>query len=142
MGSPLSPILADIVMQDLELKAIKNLDFEIPVYYRYVDDILLITPANRVDIILNAFNSIHSRLQFTVEYEKNKSISFLDLNLSVINDTLYIDWYKKETCSGRYLHWYSRHPMCYKVGMIYGLIDRALLLSHPIFQQKKFGICD
>jgi len=38
MGFPLSPILADIVMQDLEVKAIKNLDFEIPVYYRYVDD--------------------------------------------------------------------------------------------------------
>jgi len=79
MGFPLSPILADIVMQDLEVKAIKNLDFEIPVYYRYVDDILLITPANRVDIILNSFNSIHNRLQFTVEYEKNRSISFLDL---------------------------------------------------------------
>jgi len=136
MGSPLSPILADIVMQDLELKAIKNLDFEIPVYYRYVDDILLITPANKVDTILNVFNSIHNRLQFTLEYEKKKSISFLDLNLVVINDTLYIDWYKKETCSGRYLHWYSGHPMCHKVGMIYGLIDRALLLSHPIFQQK------
>jgi len=100
MGSPLSPILADVVMQDLELKAIKNLDFEIPVYYRYVDDILLITPAYKVDTILNAFNNIHSRLQFTVEYEKNKSISFLDLNLSVINDTLYINWYKKETYSG------------------------------------------
>jgi len=24
----------------------------------------------------------------------------------------------------------------HKVGMIYGLIDRALLLSHPIFQPK------
>jgi len=60
---------------------------------------------------------------------------FLDLNLSVINDTLYIDWYKKKTCLGRYLHYWSGHPMCHKVGMIYGL-DRALLLSNLIFQQK------
>jgi len=136
MGSPLSPILADIVMQDLELKAVNNLDFEIPAYYRYVDDILLITPANKVDTILNSFNNIHSRLQFTVEYEKNRSINFLDLNLCVINDTLYIDWYKKETCSGRYLHYCSGHPMCHKVGMIYDLIDRAYSY-HTQFSNNK-----
>jgi len=136
MGSPISPVLADLVMQDLERKAIDKLDFSLSFYYRYVDDILLLTPAEKVDSILNTFNNIHDRLKFTVEYEKNRSISFLDLNLSVNNDVLYIDWYKKATCSGRYLHYYSGHPICHKVGTIYGLIDRALLLSHPIFQQK------
>jgi len=136
MGSPLSPVLADLVMQDLERKAIDRLDFSFPFYYRYVDDILLLTPADKVDSILNTFNNIHDRLKFTVEYETNRSISFLDLNLSVHNDVLYIDWFKKATCSGRYLHYYSGHPICHKVGTIYGLIDRALLLSHPIFQQK------
>jgi len=60
----------------------------------------------------------------------------LDLNLSIINDKLYIDWYRKETCSDRYLHYYSGHPLCHKVGTIYGLIDRALLLSHPIFHKR------
>jgi len=75
MRSPLSPMLADIVMQDLELKAMENLNFVIPVYYRYVDNILLIIPAEKVDIIVNSFSSIHSRLQFTVEYENNRSIS-------------------------------------------------------------------
>jgi len=136
MGSPLSPVLADLVMQDLENKAIDKLDFSFPFYYRYVDDILLLTPAEKVDSILNTFNNIHDRLKFTVEYEENRSISFLDLNLSVQNDVLYIDWHKKVTCSGRYLHYYSGHPICHKIGTIYGLIDRALLLSHPIFQQK------
>lgn len=37
MGSPLSPILADIVMQDLEERAISILDLYF--YVRYVDDI-------------------------------------------------------------------------------------------------------
>jgi len=136
MGSPLSPVLADLVMQDWETVAINKLDFTFPFYYRYVDDILLVTPANKVDTILDTFNNIHNRLKFTVEYEKDRSLSFLDLNLSVKNNALCIDWYKKETNSGRYLHYYSGHPTCHKIGTIFGLTDRALLLSHPIFQQK------
>jgi len=65
------------------------------------------------------------RLQFTVELEKNRSINFLDLSLLVENDALIIDWYRKETNSGRYLSFYSGHPLCHKVGTIYGLVDRA-----------------
>jgi len=136
MGSLLSPVLADLVMQDVELEAMKQLDFTFPFYYRYVDDILLLTPSDKVDTILNTFNNIHDRLKFTVEYENNRSISFLDLNLSVKNNVLYIDWFKKETSSGRYLNYNSGHPTYHKVGTIYGLTDRALLLSHPVFQQK------
>jgi len=32
MGSPLSPIIADIVMQNLENSVLKTADFHIPVY--------------------------------------------------------------------------------------------------------------
>jgi len=103
-------------------------------HFIIVDDSLLLTPSDKVDIILNTFNNIHNRLKFTIEYENNRSISFLDLNLLVRNGVLYIDWYKKKTYSGRYLHYYSEHPTCHKVGTIYGLIDRALFLSHPVFQ--------
>jgi len=37
MGSPLFPIIADIVMQDFENEAINRLPFSIPMYYRYID---------------------------------------------------------------------------------------------------------
>lgn len=40
MGSPLSPIIADIVLQDIENKALKLLVFVPPIYFRYVDDIV------------------------------------------------------------------------------------------------------
>lgn len=62
MGSPLSPILADIVLQNIEENALKYLDFHIPLYYRYVDDILL-SLLTKLTIhlkslihIINAFN--------------------------------------------------------------------------------------
>jgi len=48
MGSPLSPILADLVMQDLETYALQKLGIAIPFYYRYVDDIALAVPRHKL----------------------------------------------------------------------------------------------
>jgi len=39
MGSPLSPVIADIVMQELENTVLRSINFPIPIYYKYVDDI-------------------------------------------------------------------------------------------------------
>jgi len=58
MGSPLSPILADIVLQDIEEAALGRISAELPFYIRYVDDILLAAPDdNLLDVILEIFNS-------------------------------------------------------------------------------------
>ena len=48
MGSPISPILADIVMEDLEKTVLDSFDFIVPTYYRYVDDSFLIIPHGKV----------------------------------------------------------------------------------------------
>jgi len=52
MGSPLSPVIANLVLQDLEISAIKNLPFQLPFYYHYVDDIILTAPSNSLDLLL------------------------------------------------------------------------------------------
>lgn len=141
MGSPLSPIIANMVMQDLEESIINTLDFNIGMYYRYVDDIIMLAPKNKIDSILNKFNSYHQRLQFTVEYEIERSINFLDLNIKIIDNVIHLDWFQKKTCSGRVLSFLSNHPMCHKIGVIYNLIDRALLLSHPMYHKKNLEHC-
>ncbi|KAL6433579.1 hypothetical protein ACFW04_006577 [Cataglyphis niger] len=64
MGSLLSPIIADIVLQDLEEKVLTSLNFILSFYLRYVDDIVLSAPPSAFEHILNVFNSFHSRLQF------------------------------------------------------------------------------
>ena len=132
MGSPLSPIIADLVMQDLECKALNSLNLELPFYYRYVDDIILAAPTENIPDILNVFNGYHKRLQFTSEIELNRSLGFLDLLLRVEDNKIIIDWHHKKTSSGRYLSYFSYHPLCHKIGTIYSLVDRAILLSHPI----------
>jgi len=63
MGSPLSPILANLVIQDLKCSIFKTLTIHIPLYYRY--DIIIRAPNNHINIILCSFNSYHERIKFT-----------------------------------------------------------------------------
>jgi len=135
MGSPLSPIIADLVMQDLEAKALDALDYDIPFYHRYVDDIALAVPRHKINDILTIFNSLHSRLQFTLEIGGNK-LDFLDVTLINHNNKLEFDCYRKPTFSGRVLNYFSHHPPAQKKGVIMSMVDRAFLLSHPKFHQK------
>ena len=83
MGSPISPLFADIVMNDLEVYCLKKLKTDhncIPLfYYRYVDDTILCVHKKHVDLIINTFNSYSSNLQFTFELEHNNRIHFLDI---------------------------------------------------------------
>ncbi|XP_062534671.1 uncharacterized protein LOC134203846, partial [Armigeres subalbatus] len=75
MGSPLSPILADYVMEDLLDTVITKLNFTIPVLKKYVDDLFLVLPKPLVEHTLNIFNQFNQHLQFTMEIESAKKIT-------------------------------------------------------------------
>jgi len=77
MRSPVFSIVADIVMQDFENYTLNALKLNLLLYVRYMDDIVLIAPTDKIDTILNMFSSYHSRLQFALEYEFNHGLSFL-----------------------------------------------------------------
>ena len=139
MGSPLSPIIADITLQDLESRAIGTLSFEPPFYFRYVDDVVLAVPSNSSNTVLNTFNSLHPRIQFTLEEGADNRLNFLDVTIIIRDKRIEFDWYHKPTFSGRYLNFESHHPLCHKIGTAIGLIDRAFLLSHPRFHQDNLS---
>jgi len=60
MGSSLSSIVSDIVMQDLEMKALQRLPISPSFYVRYVDDIALAHDALYIDILHWLTPLIHS----------------------------------------------------------------------------------
>ena len=95
MGSPLSPILADLVIQDLENNIFNTLTTHISFYFRYVDDIVLAAPINLITNILDSFNSYHERIKFTVDYGDDRGINFLDVKLLSDNGKIIFDLYKK-----------------------------------------------
>jgi len=46
------------------------------------------------------------------------------------------NWYQKPTFSGRYLNFSSHHPIEQKKSVVSGIVDRAILLSHPIYHRE------
>ena len=135
MGSPLSPIVADLVLQDLETHSFNLLPFKPDFYFRYVNDVVLSTTRSRMDAIVNIFNAYHPRLKFTVEVG-GEQINFLDTTLIKNRN----DWYHKPTFSGRYLNYFSCHPHNQKISIITSLVDKVVSLSHPMFHQKNFDM--
>jgi len=135
MESPLSPIVANLVMQALERTALESLPFSLGFYVRYVDDIALSIHKENIDNFLNMFNSYHPRLNFTMERGSN-SLNFLDVTL-IKKDTYLIYLISQTFVLGIISNYFSCHPRCHKMGTIMLLIDRVLL-SHPTFHEKNF----
>ena len=141
MGSLISLIIADIVMQDLEEEIIKKLDFTVPLYYRYVDDTILFIPKDKINNMVDEFNNYHERFKFTFEIENNNSIPFLNILIIKNNDsTIYTNLYGKNTFSGRFLNYFSNHPIQHKINIIKNLVDSAILLSNKIYHFDNLNI--
>jgi len=54
---------------------------------------------------------LHERIKFIVEYGDNGVINFLDVKLLIENERIIFDNYRKPTNSGRYLNYFSNHPV-------------------------------
>ena len=83
--------------------------------------------------MVDFFNSHNDRLKFTYKLENDNSISFLDLLIIREKGQIMTNWYQKPTFSGRLLNFNSKHSFAHKKGVIYNLVDRAILLSDSTF---------
>ena len=84
----------------------------IPLYLRYVDDISIVVPDTEIENILQCFNANQFNIKFTLEKEKERTINFLDISITRKQDQkLSLNWYRKPTWSGRYLNFFSHHPL-------------------------------
>ena len=102
MGSPISGILTEIFIHNIEEKHILNNNKytnKIIYWYRYVDDILLLYKGNKrqIENFYKYINTIHPKLKFTLEIEHNNSINFLDLTINKTNNTHTYKIYRKPT---------------------------------------------
>ena len=91
-------------------------------------------PKDKINSIVDKFNKYHERLKFTFEIENNNSIPFLNILIIRNNDnTIYTNWYRKNTFSGRFLNYFSNHPIQHKINIIKNLVNSAILLSNKIY---------
>lgn len=136
MGSPLSPVLGDLVMERLLDTVIPKLSFNPVFLKKYVDDIITSVPLDKVDEILLIFNSFHERLQFTIEREVDNQIPFLDMELIRDGGSILTNWYTKPMSSGRILNYKSDHVHSQKINTASELIRRASSLSSPPYKNQ------
>lgn len=140
MGSPLSPILADIFMHSLEsYHILHNNPFtsHIQYYYRYVDDILILWsgPVNLLPEFLGYVNSIHTTIKFTLEtQDENRSLNFLDLNIKLSDNKHSFDIFRKPTHTGVVIDNTSLHPISHKLAAFNCYINRVLNI--PLSQEN------
>ena len=101
MEAPTSSILSEFYLQHLENSKICNilLKFNIVGYFRYVDDLLIVYSVNKTDIedLLNCFNNLTPKLNFTIEKEMRGSINILYIAIHREDNNFSIDIYRKPT---------------------------------------------
>jgi hypothetical protein len=122
--------ISSIVMNILLRVGLRKLPFEIPLCFRFVDDLLLGIPADQVETVLQTFNSYNSWIKFTVEIEKNGVLPFLDMEIHRGEDgRLSTVWYSKPTATNRMINYYSNHSSTTKLNCVQGLINRVFRLT-------------
>ena len=101
MGSPVSVVVAEIVMQNIEEKALATYSETLPLWLRYVNDTITAVHKNKINEFYEHLNKQNASIQFTKEIEENGKISFLDCLVTRENNTLRITVYRKPTHTDR-----------------------------------------
>ncbi|XP_075158011.1 uncharacterized protein LOC142231281 [Haematobia irritans] len=135
MGSPASPIVADIIMEELLDEVFKNIT-KPPILTKYVDDIFAIIKASEVDETLKALNSFNRQIQFTKELEQDNKLPYLDVIIHRQGNQLRLNWYQKPTASGRLLNFYSKHSKRIIINTATNFIRRVFNISDPEFHSE------
>ena len=127
MGSPISPIVANLFMEDLEIRAISSAVHPPTIWKRFVDGTFVVTESSRKEEFLEHINNMDPHIQFTTEDAKpDGSLPFLDtIVLPQPDNSLLTSVYRKPTHTDLYLQWDSHHHLSAKYSVINTLRHRA-----------------
>jgi hypothetical protein len=140
MGSPLSPILSDIYMDNLERHLFSSkhpLTTNIWYWCRYVDDIFCVwTGSNRQLVnFLKMLNEIDTHIQFTMELEEGRALNYLDLTVKIVNQKFDFSIHRKKCYSDQTINSLSRHHHSQKLAAFHTMIHRVC--SIPMTDENK-----
>ncbi|XP_037931560.1 uncharacterized protein LOC119666350 [Teleopsis dalmanni] len=136
MGSPISPIVADIVMENILDEMMVKTCNKPRFLTKYVDDIFAIVKSNDVESILTILNNVHFRIKFTIEEELNDKLPYLDTTVIRHDNRIKLKWYQKPTNSGRYINFDSQHHYHVVRNTALNLIRHVFNISDSIFHKE------
>ncbi|BHF81654.1 hypothetical protein SprV_0802478700 [Sparganum proliferum] len=124
MGSPISSLVAELVVQELEKVAFCH--YKPAFWRRYVDDTFVIIVKDKLSGFQDLLSSIFPDIQFTREEEEDEKLPFLDVLVTCTPDgELRPTMYRKSTNTTQLLNYHSNHPLVHKRGCVRALFDRA-----------------
>ncbi|BHF72058.1 hypothetical protein SprV_0401512100 [Sparganum proliferum] len=124
MGSPLSGLIAEAVLQRFERLVFSS--YPPKFWARYVDDTFVIIKRSDVQTFKALLNSIFSDIQFTMEEELNNQLAFLDVQVTKLEDgKIRTTVYRKTTNTRGILHFKSNHPVGHKRSCVRTLFQRV-----------------
>ena len=127
MGSPVSVVVAEIVMQNIEERALATYKRTLPLWLCYVDDTFTAVHKDEIDDFHEHLNGQNADIQFT-EIEENGKIPFLDCLVTRDKNELWTTIYRKPTYTDRLLDQSSYNPTSHKATTIRTLTRRAQLV--------------
>ena len=141
MGSPISPIVANLYMEDFEMTALNTVPEPPLMWKRHVDDTCVIIKAAQQQSFLSHINSIDKNIQFTSEEPRpDGSILFLDILLAPGEDgSITTSVFRKPTHTDLCMQWDSSHAISSKYSVIGTLHYRAntICSSPELLQQEE-----
>lgn len=141
MGSPVSPVLANIFMEYTEEAALNTSPSPIRFWRRYMSMYVNNTcflQKTAVNMVLNYLNGIPLSITFTMEKESDGKLPFLDAVVIRKEDgTLEVGVYRKQTHIDRYLLLKSHHLLNVKRGVVQCLMKTAQEITTEEHLQKK-----
>ena len=131
-------MVANLVMEHVEDRAISTYG-STPVFWkRYVDDICTALPRTEVDRFSEHLNSIEKTIKFTTELESENKISFLDTEITHHQDgTLTTTVFRKKTHTDKYLSFKSHHPLSHRISVVRTLMGRAERLCSSVDEKDR-----
>ena len=138
MGSPVSPVIANIYVEHFESLTIPTSPTLIKWWFRYVDDFHSATRKDQVNKLQEYLNSIDPHIKFTMELPGTGGLPFLDTLTIPTDNSIESTVYRKPNHTNRYLDYNSDHPISAKLSVIHTLINRAKqVCSTPDFLAKE-----
>ncbi|BHF66556.1 hypothetical protein SprV_0200957700 [Sparganum proliferum] len=124
MGSPISGLIAEAVLQKLERRLFE--EYKPKFWARYVHDTFVIIDQDKINYYAEELNSIIPDLQFTMEEEVGDKLPFLDvLVCRQPNGELATSIYRKPTNTLQMLSYNSNHPLQHKRSCVRTLYRRV-----------------
>jgi len=95
MGSPVSVVVAEIIMQNIEERALATYKWTLPLRLRYTDDTFTAVHRDEIGDFHEHLNGQNADIQFTMEIEENGKIPFLDCLVTRNNNEVRTTIYRK-----------------------------------------------